>query len=122
MTTNTANPKKAPARAESALPRRFLRPLLFLALGRNERSYGYELAEAVREYGLSVDLAGIYRELRSLEQHGLLSSDWEPSKSGPDRRVYMMTNSGREARAQAIESLQDARDHLAAALEDASES
>lgn len=112
-----ANPTPATARTESVLPRRFLRQLLFVALGRNERSYGYELAEAVRSHGLGVDLAGVYRELRALEQHDFLSSEWEPSKNGPDRRVYMMTDAGREARAAAIESLRQARDHLTAALE-----
>ncbi len=103
--------------AENVLPRRFLRPLLFLALGRNDRSYGYELAEAVREYGLAIDLAGVYRELRALEQRDLLSSEWEPSKNGPDRRVYMMTDAGRQARSEAIESLRQARDQLIAALD-----
>lgn len=102
---------------ESVLPRRFLRQLLFLALGGSERSYGYELAEAVRSNGLAVDLAGVYRELRALERLDLLSSEWEPSQNGPDRRVYMMTAAGRAARAEAIESLRLARDHLTAALE-----
>ena len=118
----TTDKKSRPsAGTDSALPRRFLRPLLFLALGQNERSYGYELAEAVRGNGLAVDLAGVYRELRSLEQHDLLTSEWEPSKNGPDRRVYMMTDAGRAARGDAIESLRQARDHLTAALEQASE-
>ena len=75
----------------SALPRRFLRQLLFLGLSRADRSYGYELAEAVRAYGLSIDMAGVYRELRSMEQKDLLSSAWEPSENGPDRRVYIVT-------------------------------
>ena len=102
-TTNesvTGNKTAAAERIESVLPRRFLRQLLFLALGSEERSYGYELAEAVRSHGLAVDLAGVYRELRALEQHDFLSSDWEPSKNGPDRRVYIMTETGRAARAE----------------------
>ena len=113
--------KKAPAsqRTEGVLPRRFLRQLLFLALGRNERSYGYELAEAVRDHGLAVDLAGVYRELRALERHDYLSSEWEPSKNGPDRRVYMMTEAGHTERVEAIESLRQIRDHLTIALETA---
>lgn len=116
-TTSTSKTDKPKAKSESVLPRRFLRQLLFLALGRNERSYGYELAEAVRTNGLAVDLAGVYRELRTLEQHDYLSSEWEPSNNGPDRRVYMMTDAGRAARSEAIESLRQARDHLSAALE-----
>jgi len=107
MTTN--NP--------SVLPRRFLRPLLFLGLSQADRSYGYELAEAVRGFGLNIDMAGVYRELRSMEQKDLLSSEWEPSDNGPDRRVYMVTESGREAMTQAVADLELARDQLSAALD-----
>jgi PadR family transcriptional regulator PadR len=102
----------------SVLPRRFLRPLLFLGLSQADRSYGYELAEAVRGYGLSIDMAGVYRELRSMEQKDLLSSAWEPSDNGPDRRVYMVTSLGRDALGQAVADLRLARDQLSAALED----
>ena len=62
------------------------------------------------------DFDVIVRELRALEQRDLLSSEWEPSKNGPARRVYVMTDAGREARAEAIESLRQARDHLTDAL------
>jgi PadR family transcriptional regulator PadR len=110
MTTN--NP--------SVLPRRFLRPLLFLGLSQADRSYGYELAEAVRGFGLNIDMAGVYRELRSMEQKDLLSSEWEPSDNGPDRRVYMVTDAGREALAQAVADLELARDQLSAALDSVS--
>jgi PadR family transcriptional regulator PadR len=116
--TTTDKPQTSNATA-SVLPRRFLRPLLFLGLSRADRSYGYELAEAVRGYGLSIDMAGVYRELRSMEQKDLLSSAWEPSDNGPDRRVYMVTPSGRYALAQAVADLRLARDQLSAALEDA---
>lgn len=108
---------KGPA---SVLPRRFLRPLLFLGLSQADRSYGYELAEAVRGFGLRIDMAGVYRELRSMEQKDLLSSEWEPSDNGPDRRVYMVTESGREALKHAVADLRLARDQLSAALSAAS--
>ena len=103
----------------SALPRRFLRQLLFLALGRQYRSYGYELAEAVRGYGLSIDMAAVYRELRNLERRDLLTSEWEPSSNGPDRRVYLMTDAGQTAQTEAISQLRQARDQLSTALDDA---
>lgn len=118
--TNTTadEPKQqATGSAASALPRRFLRPLLWLALSHAERSYGYELAEAVRSYGLTIDLGGVYRELRSMEQHDLLVSEWEPSENGPDRRIYIKSDAGRLECRHAIDQLRDARDHLSAALE-----
>lgn len=113
MTMTTTN---ASTSVGVGLPRKFLRPLLFLGLSRAERSYGYELAEAVRGYGLSIDMAGIYRELRSMEQHDLLGSSWEPSESGPDRRVYELTDVGRAEMAVAVDELRQARDLLSAAL------
>jgi len=113
-----ANQPQVVKQAAPVLPRRFLRPLLFLGLSRADRSYGYELAEAVRSYGLSIDMAGVYRELRSMEQKDLLSSEWEPSDNGPDRRVYMVTTIGRDALRQAVADLRLARDQLSAALED----
>ena len=112
-------PTKSTAAAQtttSVLPRRFLRQLLFLGLSQSDRSYGYELAEAVRGYGLNIDMAGVYRELRSMEQKDLLSSEWEPSDNGHDRRVYWVTPAGHEALAQAVADLRLARDQLSGAL------
>jgi len=63
----------------------------------------------------------MYRELRSMEQKDLLSSEWEPSDNGPDRRVYMVTPQGHEALTQALADLRLARDQLSAALESVSE-
>lgn len=115
--TKHARTAEPVAPVPSVLPRRFLRQLLLLAMSSVKRSYGYELAEAVRGYGLAIDMGGIYRELRSMEQHDLLSSEWEPSQNGPHRRVYVKTSAGRDECDQAIETLRQARDHLAAALE-----
>lgn len=115
MTTTSESAAGATA---SVLPRRHLRPLLFLALSHSDRSYGYELAEAVRDYGLSIDMAGVYRELRSMEHKNLLASEWEPSENGPDRRVYIVTDLGRQALAQAVADLRLARDQLSLALAD----
>ena len=119
--STTSKKQQSSNETTSALPRRFLRQLLFVALGRDVRSYGYELAEAVREYGLNIDMAGVYRELRSMERHDLLTSEWEPSNNGPDRRVYLMTPSGHLARTDAVALLRVARDQLSIALEDAAD-
>ena len=118
ITAITITVMAMPTKSSSVLPRRFLRQLLFLGLSQSDRSYGYELAEAVRGYGLNIDMAGVYRELRSMEQKDLLSSEWEPSDNGPDRRVYMVTPEGSEALDQAVADLRLARDQLSAALED----
>lgn len=116
---STTSKQSSTEQTASALPRRFLPQLLLLALGRQDRSYGYELAEAVRGYGLSIDMAAVYRELRNMERRDLLTSEWEPSANGPDRRVYIVTEVGQTAQAEAISELRQARDQLSVALEDA---
>lgn len=116
-TTDPANTPPATAPPKGGLHRRFLRPLLFLALDQDEEAYGYELAEAVRDYGLAIDMAGVYRELRTMEQHDLLLSRWEASDGGPDRRVYTLTDAGHDGVHQAITTLRTARDLLTAALD-----
>lgn len=39
----------------------------------------------------------IYRELRTIEDAGLIASNWCVGQSGPGRRVYEITPSGRES-------------------------
>lgn len=38
----------------------------------------------------------MYTTLRRMEKEGLLRSGWVKSDSGPDRRVYSITENGRE--------------------------
>ena len=89
---------------------------MLLALDRGGRSYGYELFETVQAQGLVTDLAGVYRALRSMQRHGLVTSVWEPSASGPDRRVYSLSPEGRRAATEASRELLKVRDALSAAL------
>lgn len=101
-----------------ALPRRFLRSFLLLALDSDGTSHGYELYESVRANGLSVDMAGVYRDLRAMEHHELVMSTWESSGSGPDRRVYELSREGHLAARRALLELAAIRDGLTAALDD----
>ncbi len=39
----------------------------------------------------------IYREMRLLEDLGLVTSDWAVGQTGPGRRVYAITPAGRES-------------------------
>lgn len=80
----------------SALPKNFLRPCLLLLL-REQPSHGYELLERLRPFGFArSDPGGLYRALRALEEAGLVRSGWEPSREGPDRRIYELTRAGTE--------------------------
>lgn len=79
------------------LPKNFLRPCLLLLL-RERPAHGYDLLEQLEPFGLSrSDPGRLYRALRALEDEGLVHSAWEPSDSGPDRRIYELTRPGMEA-------------------------
>ena len=65
-----------PTEHSEGLPRRFLPAFLLLSLDREGTSYGYELYETVRSLGLSVDLAAVYRSLRTMQQRDLVTSAW----------------------------------------------
>ena len=85
-----------PQALSSGLPKDFLRPCLLLLL-REGDAHGYELREPVSAFGFDhSDPGALYRALRRLEAEGLVRSTWEPSESGPPRRVYGLTEAGVE--------------------------
>jgi PadR family transcriptional regulator PadR len=87
-------------------PKNFARPCLLLLLA-EAPSHGYELLDRLRPFGFSLsDPASVYKTLRQMEQEGVVTSEWELSARGPARRVYSLTQDGRdllEAWAQTLE-------------------
>ncbi|MEW6153233.1 MAG: PadR family transcriptional regulator [Actinomycetota bacterium] len=82
---------------------------LMLLLGENP-SHGYEVTDRLKQWGF--DLAGpgpVYRELRMLEEAGLVTSAWSAPQSGPVPRVYELTDEGRAALDQASDDLEGLR-------------
>jgi PadR family transcriptional regulator PadR len=64
-----------------------------------EPKYGYQIAKLLgvgNEDGTLIKQGALYPVLRSLEKNELLKSKVEPSISGPPRRYYTTTESGRE--------------------------
>ena len=109
--TNMSTAMTVTAMAEGVLPRSYLRPLLLIALG-GAPGHGYDLIEELILFGLNVDLAGVYRMLRTLEFDGFVDASWEPSSFGPPRRVYELSATGIVARSAALAELTAARDCL----------
>lgn len=65
-----------------------------------EPMYGYRITkiiEASIEAEPMIKQGALYPVLRSLENSGLLESEVEPSVTGPPRRYYRITDSGRKA-------------------------
>lgn len=80
------------------LPNVMVAPFLLLLLAESP-GHGYELVERLKEVGFTEGRAGsLYRELRRLEDEGLVTSHWEASQTrGPARRVYELTTRGRRS-------------------------
>lgn len=75
---------------------RFIEPC-FLFLLSKETSYGYELMEKLKKFGLleaPPDPAMVYRTLRNLEKRGFVKSKWDTKGTGPAKRNYEITREG----------------------------
>jgi len=65
-----------------------LKPRILLHIARKPM-HGYELLESLSEtdYPKPPDTGGLYRILRTMEQSGLLISQWDTDDSGPAKRT-----------------------------------
>src|SRR4051812_6210646 len=70
--------------------------LAVLAVGHREAGYGHDIVRRLRDGGLSdVGDASVYGTLRRLYSAGALTSYVVPSESGPHRKYYGITPTGR---------------------------
>lgn len=90
-------PKKK-IHASQGKQERYIQPSILLGL-LNKPSYGYELIKNIQEFGFVEGAAPpgmIYRHLRQLEHDGLVLSKWETEGTGPAKRMYTITDDGKE--------------------------
>jgi PadR family transcriptional regulator, regulatory protein PadR len=75
---------------------RFGEPALLLLL-REAPAHGYELLERLPEVlpDERIDMGNLYRVLRSLEEDGIVHSEWDAEAPGPAKRIYELTDDGR---------------------------
>lgn len=98
---------------------RFMQPCLLLLL-RRRPAHGYELMRYLEEFGFSgedLDPGTVYRNLRRLEEEGLVSSRWDTSGGGPARRLYRLTPEGEEMLAAWAEAIKHQKSRLELFLE-----
>jgi DNA-binding PadR family transcriptional regulator len=91
-----------------------------LLLLRDGSSYGYELRRELDVRSTDLDPAVMYRTLRDMEQKGFITSHWMRSDAGPRRRVYDITEAGRDELARiaaVIRGMRDAHSDFLAAVE-----
>ena len=70
-------------------------------------------------FGEKVDSTGIYRTLRSMEDRGLVCSDWDLDGTGAARKIYKITDTGRECLTHWIKTLESYQQTIAAIIADA---
>lgn len=92
--------------------RLILRPSLLLLLS-EQQSHGYEIYDQLEVFGFkpdSLDSSIVYRDLREMEEMGLIESYWDDDSKGPRRRVYRILDQGFICLAEwmkALDSIQD---------------
>lgn len=78
---------------------RLVEPVILSLLDRGLARYGYEIIEQANKQTLTdseIDAAVVYRTLRTLEEAGCVVSEWQPGAGGPHRRMYEITDVGRQ--------------------------
>ncbi len=77
---------------------RYLQASILLGL-KTRSSYGYELIGHIQSYGFMEGDAPpgmIYRHLRQMEEDNLVNSEWETKETGAAKRIYTITEEGKE--------------------------
>ncbi len=90
--------KKTQRRPQQGKKDRFMQPSILMGLYAKP-SYGYELIQNIQRFGFVEGLAPpgmIYRHLRQMEEDGLVSSQWETVGVGPAKRIYQLTDDGKQ--------------------------
>jgi PadR family transcriptional regulator, regulatory protein PadR len=90
--------KEKNAKPGSNRQERYLQASILLGLISNP-SYGYELIGNIQSYGFIEGDAPpgmIYRHLRQMEEDNLVQSQWETKEAGAPKRIYTITEEGKE--------------------------
>jgi len=98
---------------------RIVEPMLLLLLAQ-EPSHGYKLAERLStEFGIAgLPPQTVYRALQNMEDQGWIEPDWDmDSAQGPPRKVFEITDEGREALADWSVEIEELRSMLGAFLD-----
>lgn len=94
--------------------RLMLRPGLLILL-QEGKSHGYELYDQLIAFGFTperLDSSVVYRDLRDMEDLGLIDSYWDEESRGPKRRVYRITREGERCLQESIEMLEGLKERI----------
>jgi poly-beta-hydroxybutyrate-responsive repressor len=72
--------------------------------------HGYRIVQRIADLDRhKPDVTGVYRSLRAMEKRGLVVSSWTLSDTGPAKRSYAMTDTGRKCLQRWVETLEKHR-------------
>jgi PadR family transcriptional regulator, regulatory protein PadR len=110
--------KRSQRRPQQGKKDRYMQPSILMGLY-TKSSYGYELIQTIQRFGFVEGQAPpgmIYRHLRQLEEDGLVFSKWETEGVGPAKRIYQLTDEGRQMLAIWIGYMEKQADNLNALI------
>ncbi|WP_022665990.1 helix-turn-helix transcriptional regulator [Desulfospira joergensenii] len=105
---------KKSAHPGSGRQERYIQASILMGLCRGA-SYGYELISTIQTYGFiegSAPPGMIYRHLRQMEEDNLVLSQWETKDAGAAKRIYTITEEGREVLTFWIRFMEDKAEKL----------
>ena len=98
---------KSPCRTSGPHMGGLLEASLLMLLSQSS-AHGYHLINELEQVGFdseAINTSAIYRQLRSMESKGLISSNWQDSETGPSKRTYQITEIGRNTLIERIDHL-----------------
>jgi PadR family transcriptional regulator PadR len=67
-----------------------------LKMFRGSELYGYEVNRRLALQGVEIELSRLYRVLNDMQKKGLLNDRWEKSRFGPRKKMYSVSEKGKE--------------------------
>jgi DNA-binding PadR family transcriptional regulator len=61
---------------------------------RNREFYGYQLQKTLAEEGYEIDITRLYKILNNMNKEDLLTSRWDKSREGPQKKMYKLGEKG----------------------------
>ena len=68
-----------------------------LLMVRNTELYGYDINRRLAQQDMSSNISRLYGVLNEMQKERLLKERWERSKQGPRKKMYSITDKGKEA-------------------------
>lgn len=101
-------------RPGSGRQERYIQASVLLGLA-SAPSYGYELITTIQSFGFIEGTAPpgmIYRHLRQMEEDNMVRSQWDTKETGAAKRIYTITDEGKQVLGLWIQFMQASADKL----------